>query len=1503
MAKSKYAEQLNQGKPILDTILDEQIGRLARSPAQDRKSLLRDWEDLAGAETGVKDRYRGRYMFELLQNANDAIVEAEESNGLFVNEHHLVRLELTERALLVANYGQPFAENNVRSLCRLHKTTKHSINKQIGHKGIGFKSVLEICQRPEVYSDLYAFGYDGEQFRHDVVNVVGKSWHGNLPILRAPYPRHINQLPPEDRERIETLFEDGYVTVIRLPLDDPALVDDVAKRLESDITPQLLLFLTAITQIEISFPDGREVVFYRPPYIHQPVADQPLLSLVILRRNDENGDALDSRWLVLGPVECPVTNRSLVEELENEAWREVTALRFSLLFPLDNEVKKVRAVTSSFPFHVYFPTEEPSGLRFIVHGDFYIGDDRKTIPLNSLNRWLMEEICAYLAGEGAEALKQYWGHNEILVDLLAPLNQPERDFARVFMQKYTGYLRLAPFVPIDGGQYKTPDTVRLPPLHVNEILFRRLFPAARLRQDKKWAYPIAGVIETERRRTSPFLLSPQLGGQEVDPVIVIASLERDGMPPLSESAELITFLAEWYDRLPHNQRQEFLGLIRNVSVLPTVSGWRTPGEGIVFQANMRLDVADFQVPAGFEFSVIRRAVYPEQGTRSPEYKLFTDLGARPYSIRDILRDAVLSILVNEKRFSDLQSREPEAIYGAYRLLKVYFQEDGATTDRIGELLPRVPVPSIDCHGQQGWQMANQCYFGQSWPEGKILTTLFGNFEDCYLLSEIPLLISEESERQEWFSFFRWLGVMDHPRLVEVGRKLTHNQKPLGKDLSLWVEYKQRYNAHFKCQHPTKDHKFSRWMGPVYTLHHFDELVAEGNGEKLLSLYDILGRHWADYRSHSQTTLSCKYTSYDCPKEEVENYFLFALRQANWLPAQVDDTWTSPLPPQHIWLMGETDPADVRRLVPTLPGEWRSGHLRDFASDLKFVSSGTAQIENYLRLLQLLPERYPLILPGLEEKEVEQWQKSVRIVFNWIAERLQTGLVSRGESVPSCPSSLKLFAYRHGKPDYVSIQDPELVYPDNTFLAQRWESYLAYLRLNDDWRRLRSWLGVRDLTAVVQSEWDPQGELEEETDKLGLTFTETIPYYLALIKQAQPANYDRTVLPRMRRLRLHVVKKLMVKEYVPGLPSLAPLSKEEMVYLEQGDEANPGVGRRLVRAGDLYIAQAALTNLDLLGEHIANYIEIARMGDAFVVLINRNTEGKLRFLQSKGISAEDVIDVYQKWQDNSEEIEGGNQGDSFLKKLLKDRISITTTLHMLPTPVDNTQKQDAPTSSTVQNDESGSEHDAQTGSPVPNRTQYPTLDLDKVTGVRFVEVVATEAQEEKPGHTTGKSKRGGGSGTIVSSEITKELGDRGEEWAYAQEKRRLRDMGFNPEELEEMGELVWLSRQQPMANHDIRSIWVTESGEQRPVYIEVKASVGNGRYIKMSRAEFRLAMHLKEDYWLYWVANIDRAEPDPPVCYRNIAELLVQDKIEIDVDTIAMRLPRFDNQPSQQGEAA
>jgi len=60
-------------------------------------------------EAEIAQNYRGRFVYELLQNADDAMAEG----GL----DDAVRIVLTNDALLVANSGRPISERDVNSLC------------------------------------------------------------------------------------------------------------------------------------------------------------------------------------------------------------------------------------------------------------------------------------------------------------------------------------------------------------------------------------------------------------------------------------------------------------------------------------------------------------------------------------------------------------------------------------------------------------------------------------------------------------------------------------------------------------------------------------------------------------------------------------------------------------------------------------------------------------------------------------------------------------------------------------------------------------------------------------------------------------------------------------------------------------------------------------------------------------------------------------------------------------------------------------------------------------------------------------------------------------------------------------------------------------------------------------------------------------------------------------------------------------------------------------------
>lgn len=1487
MSKSNYADQLNQGKWLIDKIHDGQIGRLSRAEYKDQLETLNDWESLAGAEASVKERYQGRYLFELVQNANDAIIEFYEESGKWP-ENREIRIELREHSLLVANSGQPFAEDNIQSLCRLHKSTK--THKQIGHKGIGFKSVLEICDIPEIYSDIYAFGYDGFQFKQDVENVMRVVCDRKLPTLKAPYPRYINQLPEDERVRIEQLFDDLFVTVVRLPLMQPETSAQVAACMLLDIAPTLLLFMSAVETIVLQFPDGQEIAYWRT--LHQQ--SDPKLNIVTLNKDDVEGTNLHSRWLILGPIEKPIIDRSLVKQLKEDAWNDVTALRFSFVIPLNDKSKEPLFHQQSHPFHVYFPTQEYSGLKFIVHGDFYVGDDRKTIPLNLLNRWLIDEICTYLADNGIELLKLFWPHSLTLLDILAPLNLPEREFARHFIDVYLHALSMAPFVPIDGGHYKTPDEIRFPPPYANDEEFRKIFPASHLRGQEKWAYPIPAVAAAEEDRKIKFLLAPEMGAQQLSPQYIFQKMMERGLPPIEKAVDLLAFLADWYEKLPRikypqDYRHEFIELLKELPIFPTMEGWAKPGNARVFHASLRPNAQPIEVPAGFELSIIRRDFYPlTNASNSNQYKLFNDLGARDYAFRDIVRDVILPRLIDETRFNALMHENQDSVVKAYRLLKSYHEEAGTTTE-FADRLRLVLVPTTNCQSEKRvvWKPTNDCYFGRSWPGGDVLEQVYGQFKDCYFLDSIPGLdMSDEGlEKDNWAAFFRWLGVMNRPRMLSSTNSNyisydNRNRQPQGLRSARWVDYIGEFQKNFKCLNNLYNHGFSRrlCMG-AYEIHHFSDLVDEGDHSKLYALFSLLSQHWVYYKNYTKADFKCA-RNQKCPSQQIPSYLLYELRKSPWLPAQIGEHVTEPLSPDQIWLLGETDPTDVRRLVPTLPENLLIDGLGELARYLKFVTSSTAQIEDYVRLLELLPERYRVDLADLDDYERQRWNKSVRAVFNWICERIQTGLVNRGEDAPPRPENLKLLVFRGDTLDYTIADSTDLVYPNDNFLADRWKEKLAFLRINDDWRRLREWLNVPNITDVVESSWNWEGELTIETRKLQTSFERARPFFLALIRQAQPSTYERTILPRLQRLNMHVVKHLIVMEHIKNLPDLGPITQPEKVYLEKRDEP---IERGAVRArvGDLYVTTAVLDNLDLLGDYIADYIEIARMGDSFVILINRDSdEARMRFLESKKLTQKDVEQVLNDLALGDEGLFDDNREQKkHNDELIIKAITAAEAANSEPTPF-----------SSITSDKGKGAAIEKNNPTMLSVIHYPELLLDQAPeGVEFAVPLAIMNTENGPNKKIGVGK-GGGYGSIPDKEVAAELGRRGEEWAYRIEKNRLMKLGFNPEELEELEELVWVADRIPTANHDIRSIHEDANGKQYEIYIEVKANAGTSRYIRLSRSEFELAVQQREKYWLYWIGNADNETPDKPVCYRNIAKLIAEHKIELNVDTIAMILP-------------
>lgn len=102
------------------------------------------YQQIANAAEHVSAEYQGRFLIELIQNANDQAVR----HGL---KDSSVTITRTETLIAVGNSGQPFDREKVDAVTSIFKSDK-TADECIGNKGIGFKAVFQIASSAEVFS-------------------------------------------------------------------------------------------------------------------------------------------------------------------------------------------------------------------------------------------------------------------------------------------------------------------------------------------------------------------------------------------------------------------------------------------------------------------------------------------------------------------------------------------------------------------------------------------------------------------------------------------------------------------------------------------------------------------------------------------------------------------------------------------------------------------------------------------------------------------------------------------------------------------------------------------------------------------------------------------------------------------------------------------------------------------------------------------------------------------------------------------------------------------------------------------------------------------------------------------------------------------------------------------------------------------------------------------------------------------------------------------------------
>jgi len=1484
-------DQFARGAKLIQKLTEERLGLLRNAHQSGlARAQLEDWEDLGKAERSVQQEYAERYLFELLQNANDAIKDWIDLHpGEEMKADHRVRLILTWNSLLIANTGEPFRENNVRSICRLGKTTK-SASKHVGHKGIGFKSVLGITEAPEIYSDCYAFGFSRPDCENAIQKIVGREWSVDfpLPIHRFPFQRQLRRVPSDERAVIEALFADDYVTVIRLPLSVPW--ETVAERMRHDLTPKVLLFLNAIGQLEMVYPSGEDTAYWRQ--IHQETnraGDSE--SYQVSLWSDASGEAeIDSRWLVLEPDQVEIEDRGLISQF-GESWQEVERVGFSIAFPLDLAGQTIRASGQSYHFYVYFPTDEDSGLQFLVNADYYTGTSRKYVPNEPFNHWLSEQLAFYLADKGVHELTRWFPDNPAVVDILAPVRDTHGEFDEHFRCKCSEWLKTACFVPLGKKRYAMPERVRLIPKGADAASFRQFFKD--LSSGADWSFPMLAVEEAEKARGKqgrPFLLD--VGATYLSTQEALDTLKDGPSVSIDECGPFFDFLVKWWQSLLYSERNSFVTQLRDCRIVPTTRRWKRPNESLIFQG---LGDEDVVVPEGFDFDVVSTGVYGETGQSSPPYLLLKELGVADYRSREIIRQAIMPAFESPERFARLSI---ESITQAYRFLKNYLETrrggDEVIDNRVSAVL--LPAFRLADPAKREWRRADEIYFAQYWTSTDDLEVIYGEFEDVFFLGQPDFLHDlDEVAKEEWYRFFEWLGVSYAPRLLKAQYLPTRPAAPYEfRDIltqhphatgMYWRAYLERYEGQFVCDNPKHPHTTYRLL-ESYILHKFEDLVARGTPVPLMRFFKLLGHFWSErYRPYRQVDIRCNRTS--CAQgRQIPAYFYFALREAPWVPAMIplEEGSYQPLPPREVWTLGEAEPPTVQRMVPVLPQQFRSDDFATLCNDVGMMSSARASFNDYLALLQRLPELYPLDRSDLDDSILITWQRSVRAVFNWLCERMYTIISGHSGTVPNRPETLKVLAFRGDEMCYAEVGD--VVYPDDPYLEAQWADACLYLKIDEDYGPLRDWLRMDALSTRVDSEPAPSPDLLQDTARLQARYQAMLPYFLALVEHKQPSKFERLVLPRLRRLEIHVVEELIIRQMLSGDDNR---SKEviEDVYLATEDIALPTGGS--ARAGHLFIRQSALPNWDLLGDPVASYIEIKTLADAFITLFNRDDDSRRRFLQAKGVPEESYARACnllgQPLRDDRQTLAITEEEVERLKERLRED---AVQKHGAGVGVDTGTKLAVPGSDDRKTQEE-QDRDAAVhlGEKVPS-FDFPDFDTAHLSMMTYV-----PGSGEAPGREQvtngGDDAGGGGPGPIdwrTGQARREAIGRRGEAFVNLAERQRLQDLGFDPDVC-----LRWVSTEDETADHDFES--VDELGQ--PIIIEVKATAGASASIRISRQEFQRAVSAGPGYWLYYVTHADTARPNL-YRYPDPVKLWLDGEITLEFDRMMMNLPKAASSP-------
>ena len=148
-----------EAKRVVMTIREEEFGSGLKLTKEQLKIANKQKErEGRGLQRLSQELYSKdtHFVLELIQNADDNTYNLKEMSVV-----PTVKFVLHKDCISVLNNEVGFSDVNIRAICDVGKSTKDpSRSGYIGQKGIGFKSVFRITNKPEIHSNGFHIQFD-----------------------------------------------------------------------------------------------------------------------------------------------------------------------------------------------------------------------------------------------------------------------------------------------------------------------------------------------------------------------------------------------------------------------------------------------------------------------------------------------------------------------------------------------------------------------------------------------------------------------------------------------------------------------------------------------------------------------------------------------------------------------------------------------------------------------------------------------------------------------------------------------------------------------------------------------------------------------------------------------------------------------------------------------------------------------------------------------------------------------------------------------------------------------------------------------------------------------------------------------------------------------------------------------------------------------------------------------------------------------------------------------